>query len=70
VRLRGEGRRQLVEALTEADLDACDEVRGVDRAVGDPVVDVEVRARVGGPEAEVDVGGEGEAAVGKQRESR
>ena len=67
VGIRGEGRRELVEALAEADLDACNEVRGVDCAVGDPVVNVEVRAGVGGPKAEVDVGGEREAAVGKQR---
>ena len=64
---RGEGRRELVEALAEADLDACDEVGGVNGAVGDPAADVEVRACVGGPEAEVDVGGEGDAAVGQQR---
>ena len=50
-RIHGEGCREPVEALAEADLDACNEVRGVDCAVGDPVVDVEVRADVGGPEA-------------------
>ncbi|MFG1879832.1 hypothetical protein ACGFIV_33865 [Sphaerisporangium sp. NPDC049003] len=67
VGVRGEGGRELVEALTEADLDACDEVRGAGCAVGDPEVDVEVCAGVGGLGPEVEVSGEGDAAVGKQR---
>lgn len=67
VRLRGEDRREFAEALTEADADPCDEVRGVGSGVGDPPVDVEVRAGLGGPEAEADVGGEGGGAVGRRR---
>lgn len=65
--IRGEDRRELVEALAEADLDARDEVRGVDGAVGDPEVDLEIGAGAGRSQAEVEVGGEGRAAAGKQR---
>lgn len=63
--MRADGAGELVEALSEADLDARDEVGGLHRAVGDQVVDVEVRAGAGGPEVEVDVGREGGAAVGE-----